>query len=254
MRIANGVVEIVSGGSLVLALPLALLAGLISFLSPCVLPLVPGYLSLAAGTAGLDSKLKFGNSRTRTFWSSVLFVIGFSTVFISFGTLFGSAGKYLIQYQNQIQIVGGLLIITLGIAFLGFISPLQREIRIHKIPRGTYFGALIMGITFGIGWTPCIGPTLATVQTMAISEADAVRGAILSAAFSLGLGIPFIAFGVAMQRGMKVIKFLRGHSKTIVQFGALMLIVIGLLLVTGYWNEITIYLRIWATNWTGWLL
>lgn len=255
MNLVAGVSEIVNSGSLLLAIPLAFAAGVISFLSPCVLPLVPGYLSFAAGIAGARANSKRTKlSRSRAFWGTLLFVTGFSIVFVSFGALFGAAGQFFIANQQIIQTISGVLIIILGLGFLGFIPVLQREVRVHRVPTGTLLGALIMGLTFGIGWTPCIGPTLAAVQGLAFSEANAQRGALLSAAFSFGLGLPFLIIGLMLERGVKAVSALRKHSKFIMQLGGALLILIGLLLVTGLWNEITITLRVWASNWTGWLL
>ena len=252
---ASGVVEIVSNGSLILAFPLAMAAGVVSFLSPCVLPLVPGFLFYAAGIAGARANSKRTSAtRSRAFWGTVLFVLGFSIVFVSFGALFGALGQKFIEHQKTIQTLSGVLIIVMGLGFLGFIPALQREVRVHRVPTGTLIGALVMGITFGIGWTPCIGPTLAAVQAMALSEANANRGAILSAAFCLGLGLPFIFIALFMERSVKAVSALRSHSKRIMQIGGLLLIAIGLLLVTGYWNDVTIALRNWASNWSGWLL
>lgn len=255
MQFAAGVNEIVNNGSLLLAFPLAFAAGMISFLSPCVLPLVPGYLSYAAGIAGARATAKRTSlTRSRAFWGTLLFVLGFTIVFVSFGALFGAAGQFFIENQRIIQTISGLIIIILGLGFLGFIPVLQREVRIHRVPTGTLLGALIMGITFGIGWTPCIGPTLAAVQTLAFSEASAQRGALLSGAFSIGLGLPFLLIGLLFERGVKALNVLRKHSKVIMQIGGALLIVIGLLLLTGLWNELTIILRVWASDWTGWLL
>lgn len=251
----TGIVEVVSNGSLLLAFPLAMAAGVVSFLSPCVLPLVPGYLSYAAGIAGARANAKRTTfSRSRSFWGTLLFVLGFSAVFVSFGALFGAAGQFFIEQQKLIQTLSGVLIIVMGLGFLGLIPALQREVRIHRFPTGTLIGAFIMGITFGIGWTPCIGPTLAAVQGMALNEASASRGALLSLAFCLGLGLPFIFIGLMLERGVKTIGALRSHSKGIMQFGGVLLIAIGLLLVTGYWNDLTIALRVLASRWTGWLL
>lgn len=252
---SSGIVEVVTTGSLILAFPLAMAAGVVSFLSPCVLPLVPGFLSYAAGIAGARANSKRTTAtKSRAFWGTLLFVIGFSIVFVSFGVLFGALGQTFIKYQQIIQTLSGVLIIVMGLGFLGFIPALQREVRVHRVPTGTLVGALVMGITFGIGWTPCIGPTLAAVQGMALSEANATRGAILSAAFCLGLGLPFIFIALTMERSVKAISILRSHSKLIMQIGGVLLIAIGLLLVTGFWDDLTIQLRNWASNWTGWLL
>lgn len=244
------IVETVTSGSLLLAIPLAFAAGLISFLSPCVLPLVPGYLSYITGVAGARATAsRTSVSRSRAFWGAVVFVSGFSAVFVSYGALFGGIGQVLLEYQRTIQMVMGIVVVILGLGFLGAIPAIQRDIRIHKVPTGTLLGAFMLGALFAIGWTPCIGPTLAAVQGMALSEASAVRGAILSAAYCIGLGLPFILIALFFERSIRTVKILRRHSKGIMYFGGVMLIVIGLLLVTGYWNEITIGLRVWAAEW-----
>ena len=246
----NEIVETVTSGSLLLAIPLAFAAGLVSFLSPCVLPLVPGYLSYITGVAGARATAqRTPVSRSRAVWGSIIFVSGFSVVFVSYGALFGGIGQLLLEYQRTIQMVMGIVVVILGLGFLGAIPAIQRDIRIHRVPTGTLLGAFMLGALFAIGWTPCIGPTLAAVQGMALSEASALRGAILSAAYCMGLGLPFILIALFFERSIRTVKILRRHSKAIMHFGGVMLIVIGLLLVTGYWNEITIGLRVWAAEW-----
>jgi cytochrome c-type biogenesis protein len=188
-------------------------------------------------------------SRSRAVWGSVVFVAGFSVVFISYGALFGGIGQVLLEYQRIIQMVMGVVVVILGLGFLGAIPAIQRDIRIHRVPTGTLLGAFMLGALFAIGWTPCIGPTLAAVQGMALTEASAVRGAILSAAYCIGLGLPFILLALFFERSIRTVKVLRRHSKGIMYFGGVMLIVIGLLLVTGYWNDLTIGLRVWAAEW-----
>jgi cytochrome c-type biogenesis protein len=245
-----GIAEVVTSGSLLLAIPLAFAAGLISFLSPCVLPLVPGYLSYITGVAGARATAKRTSvSKSRAVWGAIIFVAGFSVVFISYGALFGGIGQVLLEYQRPIQLVMGVLVVILGLGFLGVIPALQRDIRIHRIPTGTLVGAFLLGVIFAIGWTPCIGPTLAAVQVMALTEASAVRGAILSAAYCLGLGLPFIFLALFFERSIRAVSILRRHSRGIMFFGGVMLIVIGMLLVTGFWNELTIGLRVWASQW-----
>jgi len=248
--IAAGIAEVVTSGSLLLAIPLAFAAGLISFLSPCVLPLVPGYLSYITGVAGARATSKRTSvSKSREVWGAIIFVAGFSVVFISYGALFGGIGQVLLEYQRSIQLVMGVLVVILGLGFLGVIPAMQRDIRIHRIPTGTLVGAFLLGAIFAIGWTPCIGPTLAAVQVMALSEASAARGAILSAAYCLGLGLPFIFLALFFERSIRAVSILRRHSRGIMYFGGVMLIVIGMLLVTGFWNELTIGLRVWASQW-----
>jgi cytochrome c-type biogenesis protein len=247
---AADVVQTITSGSLLLALPLAFAAGLLSFLSPCVLPLVPGYLSYITGVAGARATAKKTSvSRSRAVWGTLVFVSGFSVVFISYGALFGGIGQVLLEHQRMIQMVMGVLVVIMGLGFLGAIPALQRDVRIHRVPSGTLFGAFLLGALFAIGWTPCIGPTLAAVQGMALSEASAVRGAILSAAYCIGLGLPFVIIALLLERGVRTVGLLRRHSKAIMHFGGAMLIVIGLLLVTGYWNDLTITLRVWAAQW-----
>lgn len=248
--LAATIVETVTSGSLLLAIPLAFAAGLISFLSPCVLPLVPGYLSYITGVAGARATAKRTSvSKSRAVWGSIIFVAGFSVVFISYGALFGGIGQVLLEYQRPIQMVMGVLVVILGLGFLGLIPAFQRDIRIHRIPTGTLVGAFLLGAIFAIGWTPCIGPTLAAVQVMALSEASAARGALLSAAYCLGLGLPFIFLALFFERSIRAVAVLRRYSRTIMYFGGVMLIVIGMLLVTGFWNELTIGLRVWASQW-----
>lgn len=247
---AVDVVQTITSGSLLLALPLAFAAGLLSFLSPCVLPLVPGYLSYITGVAGARATSKKTTvSRSRAVWGTLVFVSGFSVVFISYGALFGGIGQVLLEHQRMIQMVMGVVVVIMGLGFLGVIPALQRDVRIHRVPSGTLFGAFLLGALFAIGWTPCIGPTLAAVQGMALSEASAARGAILSAAYCLGLGLPFVIIALLLERGVRTVSFLRKHSRSIMHIGGVMLIVIGLLLVTGYWNDLTIMLRVWVADW-----
>lgn len=234
-------VSAITDGSLLLAIPVAILAGLVSFLSPCVLPLVPGYLSYVTGVAG---------ARGRAILGTVLFVSGFSLVFVSFGALFGGIGTVFIKYQRELQIGLGIFVIVMGLSFLGRIPFLSRDLRLHRTPSGTLAGAPLLGILFGLGWTPCIGPTLGAVQTLALNEASALRGAILALAYCVGLGLPFVILAAMLDRSFSAVKALRKHAKLVMRFGGLLLIVIGVLLVTGLWNELTIQLRIWAADFT----
>ncbi len=250
MLLHFGVADTVTSGSLLLAIPLAFAAGLISFLSPCVLPLVPGYLSYITGVAGARATVKREDvSRSRALWGTLLFVAGFSAVFISYGALFGGVGQVLLAHQRTIQIVMGSFTIIMGFGFLGWIPGLQRNLKVSRMPSGTLIGAFLLGALFAVGWTPCIGPTLAAVQSMALNEASAVRGAVLSAAYCVGLGVPFIVIGLLLERGIRAVSFLRRHSQGIMYVGGVFLIGIGVLLVTGYWNHITITLRVWASRW-----
>ena len=239
----------ITSGSLVLALPIAIAAGAISFLSPCVLPLVPGYLSFMTGVAGARATGTRA-TKSRALLGTLSFVLGFSVVFISFGALFGSLGQTLLQHQRLIQSVMGVVVIILGLGFLGVIPALQRQVRLQHKPTGTLVGAFLLGTTFAIGWSPCIGPTLAAVQSLAFSEASAVRGALLSFFYCLGLGIPFIIIGMLMEKSVRAVKVLRTHAREVMYIGGVLLIAIGLLLVTGYWNNVTIWLRNAVPAWS----
>ena len=220
-------------GFLLVAIPLAILAGLVSFASPCVLPLVPGYLSFAAG---------YSQARGRIFLGSLLFVLGFSALFISYGLLFGSIGTQISVHEEIITRVLGVFTIILGLIFAGAF-PMMPTVRPRISTTGGLVGAPILGFLFGIGWTPCIGPALATVQTLAFSESSAFRGALLSFGYCIGLGLPFIATGLFFDKSEKLRKFLTRHGWSISIFGGVLLILIGLLQVTGIWNSLMIDLR-----------
>jgi len=232
--------DTVLSGSMVLALPVALVAGLVSFFSPCVLPLLPGYLSYATGLSGVD--LEQGR-RGRMLLGSLLFVLGFSAVFVAYGTLFGSLGDWLIDYRRQISVVLGAFTVLVGVAFVGLVPWLQRDVRIHKVPAVGLAAAPLLGVLFGVGWTPCIGPTLAAVESLAVNQGTAGRGALLSLVYALGLGIPFLLAGLAFRRMLGAVRWVRRHQVWVVRLGGTMLIVVGLLLVTGLWDRWVIELQ-----------
>jgi cytochrome c-type biogenesis protein len=263
-------VDTVTSGSLLLAAPIAFAAGVVSFLSPCVLPLVPGYLSFITGLTGAEiagedpkavasagapagaSVVKVADTEAlvrtkgRVLLGSLLFVLGFTFVFVSYGALFGALGQALVQYQATISKVLGLLVIVMGLAFIGILPGFQREFRVHKMPTIGLWGAPVLGLLFGLGWTPCIGPTLGAVQTLAFTEASAARGALLSFFYCLGLGLPFIVVGLLFRRAMGTIGWVRRHSMLVMRIGGAMLVAIGFLLITGLWDDLTIGLRSWA--------
>lgn len=220
-------------GFILFALPLSILAGLISFASPCVLPLVPGYLSYAAG---------YSQARGRVFLGSILFVAGFSALFISYGVLFGGLGARIAVHEEMITHLLGFFTIALGLIFAGAF-PMMPTLRPKISTTGGLIGAPVLGFLFGIGWTPCIGPALATVQTLAFSESSAFRGAVLSLGYCIGLGLPFIATGLFFDKSEKLRKFLTRNGRVISMAGGILLIVIGLLQVTGVWNSLMIDLR-----------
>ena len=221
-------------GSMALALPVALVAGLVSFFSPCVVPLLPGYLSYATGLSGVDLE---NARRGRMVLGSLLFVLGFSFVFVVLGTVSGALGDWLFRYTQQISVALGFFTILLGVAFVGLVPWLQRDVRVHRVPAVGLAAAPLLGVLFGLGWTPCIGPTLSAVQFLAVHEGTATRGAMLSVAYSLGLGIPFLLAGLAFRHTLGAVKWVRRHQVWVTRVGGMMLIVVGLLLVTGLWDQ-----------------
>jgi cytochrome c-type biogenesis protein len=230
-----------ASGSLLLAVPIALAAGLVSFFSPCVIPLLPGYLSYATGLSGADLEQA---RRGRMLLGSLLFVLGFSTVFVLLGAAFGSAGKQLFQHRDTITLVLGCLVILLGLAFAGLVPLLQRDVRVHKVPAAGLVAAPFLGFLFGLGWTPCVGPTLGAILTLSVNEATAGRGALLSGVYALGLGLPFVAAGLAYRRTLGAFAVIRRHQAWVTRIGGIMLVVVGLLLVTGWWDSIVTWLQV----------
>jgi cytochrome c-type biogenesis protein len=240
-------VSTVTSGSLVLAFPVAAAAGLVSFLSPCVLPLVPGYLSYVTGMSGADLATQ---RRGRLLLGVALFVLGFTVVFVSAGLAFGGFGALVQQHTTVLTRVLGAVTIVLGLAFMGFVPGLQRTVKSSRLPVAGIAGAPLLGMLFGLGWTPCIGPTLAAVQAMAYSEASATRGALLSFAYCLGLGVPFLFAAVAYRRALGAFGFVKRHYQAVTRVGGGMLVAIGLLLVTGAWTDLTIKMQGWVSGFT----
>jgi cytochrome c-type biogenesis protein len=229
-------------GSLLLAVPVAMVAGLVSFFSPCVVPLLPGYLSYTTGLSGADLE---SARRGRMLAGSLLFVLGFSFVFVSYGALFGAVGDWLWEYQRTITVVLGSVTILLGIAFLGAVPWLQRDVRFHRVPAVGLAAAPMLGVLFGLGWTPCIGPTLGAITSLAVNEGSAERGALLALVYCLGLGLPFVVAALAYRRMLGTIGWVRRHRQWITRLGGLMLIAVGVLLVTGWWDSLVGDLRAW---------
>jgi cytochrome c-type biogenesis protein len=225
-------------GPLVLALPLALIAGVVSFLSPCVVPLVPGYLSYITGLSGADIDDARGSGRGRVLAGALLFVLGFSVVFVISGALFGYAGANIRAHTVLIDRILGVVIIVLGLAFMGLIPGLQREARFHRVPAAGIAGAPILGFMFGVGWTPCIGPTLGAVQSLAFQGSSATQGALLTFVYCLGLGLPFIVTALAFRRAIGVLGVVKRHYALVTRIGGAMLIAVGVLLVTGAWHTL----------------
>ncbi|MEV5820518.1 cytochrome c biogenesis CcdA family protein [Micromonospora haikouensis] len=274
--------DIASGGPLLLAIGAAALAGLVSFLSPCILPLVPGYLSYVTGLAGSDlERARKGplltpsveqgppvntpgggvavreraaertreGSRTgaavkgRVLAGTLLFIAGFTAVFTATAILFASVGRVLIQYERQLEIGAGALIVVLGLAFVGVLPGLQREFRIQRLPAAGLLGAPVFGAVFALSWMPCTGPTLAAVLGMATPGGQLDRAVVLAVAYCLGLGVPFVVFGLAFHRLLGVFRAVRRNSRWVTRVGGVLLILIGLALVTGGWTNFVIWLQ-----------
>ena len=263
--------SLVTDGPLLVAAAVAALVGLISFASPCVLPLVPGYLSYVAGLVGTGaataaSAPSAGSSgsggtatavraavdtrtpRARMVLGALLFVAGFTAVFVAFGALFGGLGRLLLEWADPITRGLGVVTILLGLAFLGWLPFLQRTARLSARPVAGLAGAPLLGIVFGLGWTPCLGPTLAAVNSLAYAEATALRGALLGVAYCLGLGIPFVLVALGARWAMGATSFLRRHARTVTRVGGVVLVVVGLMLVTGAWTELMGWLRSWLAT------
>ncbi|MFE2141384.1 cytochrome c biogenesis CcdA family protein [Streptomyces sp. NPDC059456] len=231
-----------------LALPISVLAGLVSFFSPCVLPLVPGYLSYVTGVSGADLAEA---RRGRMLGGALLFIAGFTAVFVSTGALFGYFGSTLRENNEIISRVLGGLVIVLGFFFMGLIPGLtMREFRFHKKPTAGLIGAPVLGVLFGIGWTPCMGPTLAAVTTLSLDQASAGRGALLTVAYCLGLGLPFILTAIAFRKALGAFGRVKQHYAWVMRIGGGMLVLTGLLLVTGWWTSIVNDMQSWTQTFT----
>lgn len=226
------------------AAPVAFAAGIISFLSPCVLPLLPSYLGFLSGVIGNEGSKAM---RGRAVIGALAFVAGFTVVFLTVGYLFGGLGRLLHQHQRGVEIIFGVLTIVLGLAFAGWLPVgfLQRERRSHFLPRASVVGAFALGFLFALGWTPCIGPTLGAILGLAAASdtATAWRGTGLAFVYCLGLGIPFVVFAVAGEWATGVSQWLRRHSRRAATVGGLMLILLGVAQVFGMWHDVVRWMQ-----------
>ncbi len=235
-------------GPVLLATPVALVAGLVSFFSPCVLPLLPGYLSYMTGLSGADIVANGSTGvRGRMVTGTVLFILGFSFVFVAVGGAFGQLGASLIEHQVVLTKVLGVLTILLGLVFAGVVPWLQRDVRIHTVPAVGLGAAPLLGVLFGLGWTPCIGPTLGAVLSLSGLGGSPTRGAFLAFVYCLGLGIPFVVAAVSFRKMMSAVGWVRRHQLAVMRFGGGMLVVVGLLMVSGLWDAMIVHVK----NWVG---
>lgn|SRR5699024_5794561 len=258
-------------GPLLLALGACVLAGLVSFASPCVVPLVPGYLAYMASIVGaerpavtvqaaeqrraeastltLEQQRQRVSSRRRVVLAAVLFVAGFTVVFVLLSAMVLGTVQYLAPQQELLQRLGGVVTILMGLVFIGAIPALQRDTRMQPKALSTWAGAPLLGAVFALGWTPCLGPTLAAALSVAAGTGlDAARGVLLIVAYCLGLGLPFIVVAFGSTRAIRTVGWLQRHTRTIQIVGGIMLIVVGILLLSGIWTQFVYWLRDFAVS------
>jgi cytochrome c-type biogenesis protein len=239
--------SIATSGPIVIAIGVAALAGLVSFLSPCVLPLVPGYLSYMTGLAGADLSDALNRptarARGRIAVGALLFIAGFSTVFVLINVLAAQVGRALLGNARVVELVAGILIIGLGLAFLGLIPGLQREFRFRRLPAAGLASAPLLGGVFALSWVPCLSPTLGAVLTLSGISGSVPRAITLALAYCLGLGLPFLAFGLGFRKLLGVTRAVRRNSPWVTRVGGGLLILVGLALATGVWDTFLIWLQ-----------
>lgn len=232
----NGLQNLVATGPLLITVPIAILAGVVSFASPCILPLVPGYLAYVGGFTDGRSSAANGKEQRRLILGVALFVLGFAAVFVLGGYVFGQFGGWLIHWRDPITRIAGVLLILLGLVFVGQFTFLQRTFKPGLRPVTGLAGAPLLGVIFAIGWSPCTGPTLVAIQSLALSGGSAWQGAVLALFYALGLGIPFVLIAMGLGWASGAVAFLRRHIRTVNVIGGALLIAIGVLMVSGVWN------------------
>ena len=230
--------SVVFDGALWLAIPIAMLAGLVSFLSPCVLPLVPGYLGFLGGAVPTGSRSRATGARGRLLAGVLLFIAGFTVVFVAMGVLAGTLGRFFIQYADLLTRVLGVVVIVMGLVFLGMFGFAQRTMKPQVRTGLGLVGAPLLGIAMGIGWAPCIGPTYAAILSISATQADPVRAVLLAVSYSLGLGIPFVLLAVGFGWATRSFAFLRRHIRVVNIIGGVLLVALGVLMVTGVWSTL----------------
>lgn len=245
--------EVAASGPLVLAIVLAVAAGAVSFASPCCVPLVPGYLAYLAGLVGADAPATGAGEpgvpragRWKVVGAAGLFVLGFTVIFATGVVSILGASDLVLGNAELLQRIGGVVTVAMGLVFLGLVPVLQREVRIHRIPRGGVAAAPLLGAVYGLGWTPCLGPTLTGVIALSTATdlgATSSRGLILILAYCAGLGAPFLVLAAGAQWAVGALSWLRRHTRSIQITGGVLLIAVGLLLASGMWNYLIAFLR-----------
>lgn len=237
--------DLVAGGALWVALPLAVLAGLLSFVSPCVLPLVPGYLGFIGGAVAPRTAVATDGSTTtiapprgRLLGGVLLFIAGFTLVFVAMNVLGGTFGRFFLQYQDLITRLFGVVVIAMGLVFIGFLGFAQRMARPQLRGNLGLLGAPLLGVALGVGWAPCIGPTLAAILSLSWNMGDPGRAALLGLAYSAGLGIPFVLLALGLGWATRSVAFVRRHIRTINIVGGVLLVLLGILMVSGVWGAL----------------
>ncbi|GAA4677656.1 cytochrome c biogenesis CcdA family protein [Frondihabitans cladoniiphilus] len=236
----NPFFQAVTSGQLVVAVPVAILAGIISFLSPCVLPLVPGYLGYVGGLAGNGTRDARGKriDRGRLLLGVVMFVLGFTVVFVALNTGAGILGFWFLEWRNLLTRLLGIVVIVMGLVFIGNFPIFQRTTKLRISPKTGLVGAPLLGIVFGLGWSPCLGPTLAAITALSLNSGSAKQGFLLGVAYCVGLGIPFLFVALGLGWMTRSIAFVKRHIRAVNLVGGSLLVLIGVLMVAGVWTDL----------------